>query len=166
MMNFNNLNDNFISVFDSLFQFLQIDHVFMAEIPESSLNATEDMNILVSLTGNVEGNIMFCHSKGVAESICQKITGCKKVDNVDFYVIAALADFYSEFSKKFINLIKSEATALKNDEEKANNDFILHSSCPTYISGKKLNGVISKVPSKKLFFKVNNERFCIAYSIM
>jgi len=44
-------------------------------------------------------------------------------------------------------------------------DYTLFSSNPTYIAGEKMYGMISKIPSKKLFFKVNGEKFGIAYNL-
>lgn len=162
MMNFN-LIDIFVNVFNDLFSYLGIDHKFMCEVPSSSLNSTEEVNTLVGISGNLEGNIMFGYTEKIAKEIAQKLSGSKDMpDKIDIYAKSALADFYSEFCKRFTYAIKLES--IYNTEKDAK-DYTLFSSNPTYVAGSEMYGVISKVPSKKLFFKVNGEKFGIAYSL-
>lgn len=159
-MNFNT-NDIFVKVFEDLFSYLGVSHKFMTEVPSSSLNSTEEVNTLVGISGDMEGNIMFGYTGKTAKEIAEKLIG-GKVDDIDIYAKAALADFYSEFCKRFTNKIKVETAFNLSSGEK---NYILLSSNPTYISGSEMFGAISKVPSKKLFFKVNGEKFGIAYSL-
>lgn len=159
-MNFNT-NDIFVKVFEDLFSYLGVSHKFMTEVPSSSLNSTEEVNTLVGISGDMEGNIMFGYTGKTAKEIAEKLIG-GKVDDIDIYAKAALADFYSEFCKRFTNKIKVETAFNLSSGEK---NYILLSSNPTYIAGSEMFGAISKVPSKKLFFKVNGEKFGIAYSL-
>lgn len=161
MTNFN-LIDIFVQVFNDLFSYLNIDHKFMCEIPQSNLNSTEMVNTLVGISGNLEGNIMFGYTSETAKQIGAALMGEKEVKDIDIYVKSALADFYSEFSNRVIRLIKTES--LFNEGANAK-DYTLLSSSPTYVAGEDMFGAISKVPSKKLFFKVNGEKFGIAYSL-
>ena len=161
MTNFN-LNDIFVQVFDDLFSYVGIDHKFMTEVPSSSLNSTEEVNTLVGISGDMEGNIMFGYTGKIAKEIAAKLTGADKVENIDIYVKSALSDFCSEFCKLFTNKVRVETSFNASKEDK---NYILLSSNPTYISGEDMFGAISKVPSKKLFFKVNGEKFGIAYSL-
>lgn len=157
-----NINDVFVQVFNDLFSYIGINHKFMCEVPSSSMNSTEMENTLVGISGDMEGNIMFGYSDKTAREISAKLMGSEKVGDIDKYVKSALADFYSEFCKRFTQKIKVESTFNSSQGDKK---YILLSSNPTCISGQDMYGAISKVPSKKLFFKVNDEKFGIAYSL-
>lgn len=163
MMNFN-LIDIFVKVFNELFSYVEIDHKFMCEVPSSTLNSTEEVNTLVGVSGDMEGNIMFGYTEKTAKEIAQKMCGAKvPPDKIDIYAKSAIADFYSEFCKRVTHTIRVESVC--DTESKDSKDYTLFSSNPTYIAGANMYGVISKVPSKKLFFKVNGEKFGIAYSL-
>lgn len=161
MTNFN-LNDMFIQVFDDLFSSIGLSHKFMCEVPSSTLNSTEEVNTLVGISGDMEGNIMFGFSDKTAREIAEKLVGSDKVDTKDIFTKSALSDFSSEFCKRFTHKIKVETAFNISASEK---NYILLSSNPTYISGEDMLGAISKVPSKKLFFKVNGEKFGISYNL-
>lgn len=157
-----NLNDMFVQVFEDLFSYIGINHKFMCEVPSSTLNSTEEVNTLVGISGDMEGNVMFGYTSKTARAIAAKLTGTEKIGNIDLYAKSALADFYSEFCKRFTHKIKVETAFNISSGEK---NYTLLSSNPTYISGEDMFGAISKVPSKKLFFKVDGEKFGIAYSL-
>lgn len=157
-----NVVDVFVQVFNDLFSFLDFDHKFMSEVPESSLNSTEKINTLIGVTGDIEGNIMFCFSEKTAEELIKVLTGKREVKEIDFYAKAALTDFFSEFATRFSELTK---IANMNDVDSKIKEYTVLTSDPTYISGDGLYGMISKVPSRKIFFKLNGERFGIAYSL-
>lgn len=157
-----NLNDMFVQVFEDLFSYIGINHKFMCEVPSSTLNSTEEVNTLVGISGDMEGNVMFGYTDKTARAIAAKLTGTEKIENIDLYAKSALADFYSEFCKRFTHKIKVETSFNISSGEK---NYTLLSSNPTYISGEDMFGAISKVPSKKLFFKVDGEKFGIAYSL-
>lgn len=157
-----NLNDIFVQVFNDLFAYIGVNHKFMCEVPSSSLNSTEEVNTLVGISGDMEGNIMFGYTDKTAKIIAAKLIGKDKLGKTDIFIKSALADFYSEFCKRFTHKIKIETAFNISSGEK---NYILLSSNPTYISGEDMFGAISKVPSKKLFFKVDGEKFGIAYSL-
>ncbi len=157
-----NIADNLVQVFNDMFSYLEIDHKFLTEIPESSLNSTERVNTLVGITGDLEGNLMYSYSFKTAKDIGRKLMGTQDKLEIDFFLKAALSDFYSEFSKRFTNLVK---IANMYESLDATKGYTLLSSNPTYVAGEDMYGMISKVPSKKLFFKVNGEKFGIAYSL-
>ena len=160
-MNFN-LVDIFVQVFDDLFSYIGVNHKFMCEVHESSLNSTEMFNTHVGMSGDMEGNIMFGYTEKTAQEIAAKLMGTEEIKNIDLYTKAALADFYSEFCKRVINLIKTKSLHETGTDMK---DYALLSSNPTYVAGVDMYGMIGKVASKKLFFKVNGEKFGIAYSL-
>lgn len=157
-----NLIDIFVQVFNDLFSYIDINHKFMCEVPESSLNSTENVNTLIGISGDIAGNIIFGYTDKTAKEVAAKLMGTEKIKEVDLYAKAALADFYSEFCKRVAQAIKIEN--LFNVTE-ASKDYALLTTSPTYIAGESMFGIISKVPSKKLFFKVNGEKFGIAYSL-
>jgi len=156
-----NMIDIFVQVFEDLFSYLGVNHKFMCEVPSSSLNSTEMVNTLIGISGDMEGNIMFGYTDKTAKEIATKLIGTE-INDIDIFAKAALADFYSEFCKRFTHKIKVETAFNLSTGEK---NYILLSSNPTYIAGSEMFGAISKVPSKKLFFKVNDEKFGIAYSL-
>lgn len=157
-----NMIDIFVKVFDDLFSHIGLDHKYMCEVPSSTLNSTEQVNTLVGISGDMEGNIMFGYTDKTAKEIAAKLIGSSQIENIDIFVKSALADFYSEFCKRFTHMVKVETSFNITSGEKK---YTLFSSNPTYISGEDMFGAISKVPSKKLFFKVNGEKFGIAYSL-
>lgn len=161
MMNFN-LNDIFVQVFNDLFSYLGISHKFMCEVPQSDLNSTEMVNTLVGVSGDLQGNIMFGYTDVTAKEIAKKLIGKEDIKDIDLYVKAALADFYSEFCKRVTHTIKVENIF---NAKSTNSDYTLLSTNPTYVAGADMHGIISKVPSKKLFFKVDGQKFGIAYSL-
>ena len=157
-----NIVDIVVEVFNSLFSYIGLDHKFMCEVPESSLNSTESVNTLVGISGDIEGNIMFGFTEKTANEIVSKLTGVNQNSEVDIYSKAALADFFSEFCKRTINTLRKESLYNMSGGAK---DYVVLSSNPTYIAGENMSGVISKSSAKKLFFKVNGEKFGIAYSL-
>lgn len=157
-----NLIDIFVRVFNDLFAYLDINHKFMSEVPESSLNSTEKVNTLVGISGDMEGNIMFGYNEKVAKAIAAKMMGAEKTEELDIYAKAAITDFFSDFCKRVNSLIRTEN--LYSFKE-GGRDYVLLSTNPTFISGENMYGIISKVASKKLFFKVDGEKFGIAYSL-
>lgn len=156
------LTNTLIHVFDDLFSLLKIDHKFMCEVNESTLNSSETVNILVGISGDISGNIMFGYDEKIAKEVAAKIIGVKKIDKLDKYSKAALADFYSEFCKRLIHTIRLENFFNIGEDVK---DYAILSSNPTYISGEDMFAMIGKIDSKKLFFKVNGGKFGIAYGL-
>lgn len=146
-----NLARTFVNVFDEMLAYLDIEHKFMCEVPESSLNSGEPVNVLIGITGDMEGNIMFGYAPETAKDITAKLLGIKELSQFDNFAEAALADFCAEFCKRFIQMTKIE--------------YNLVSSYPSYASGDNMYAMISKVPSKKLFFKINGKKFNMAYNL-
>ena len=161
MMNFNEI-DMFTKVFDTIFEYVGLKHKFMCEVPSSTLNASEEVNMLVGISGDMEGNIMFGYTEEIAKAIAAKMIGVDAINEIDIYAKAALADFFSEFCKLFVHKVRVETSFNVTEGQKK---YVLLSSNPTYIAGEEMVGIISKVPSKKLFFKVNGEKFGISYNL-
>ena len=160
-----NLVEVFVKVFEDLFSYIGINHKFMCEVPESSLNSTQEVNTLVGVLGDIEGNMSFGFSELTEKEIAAKIIGksANDINNIDLFVKAAIADFFSDFAKRVISMIKAENIFYNGDDGVKN--YTILSSSPTYIAGNELFGMISQENAKKLFFKVNDEKFDIAFSL-
>jgi CheY-specific phosphatase CheX len=162
-----NLVPIFVQAFNDLVSFLGIDHKFLCELPESSMNSGEPVNVLVSVTGDLEGNIIFGYTPKTAKEIAAKLIGVEQLDEMDIYAQAALADFSSDVGKRVLHLIKQESmlysTSGRVDEEAKECNLL--ASFPIYVVGEEMYALISKVPSKKLFFKINGEKFNLAYNL-
>lgn len=163
-----NLVQIFVQVFNDLLSYLGLEHKFMCEVPESSMNSGEPVNILVGITGDLEGNIMLGYTRKTAEQIAAKLIGVEQIQELDIYSQAALADFCDEFSKRVINLIKQEQALLSSSSDNLREDkkgCNLLASFPSYVAGDDMYAMISKVPSKKIFFKIAGEKFNLAYNL-
>ncbi len=161
MTNFN-LIDIFVQVFNDMFEYLGLEHKFMCEVPESTLNSSEKVNALIGISGDISGNILFGFTEKIAREVSAKLIGVKEINQIDKYEKNALADFYADFCARVTHSIKIENLF---NIDGAGKDYVMFSSNPTYIAGDNMQGVISKVPSKKLFFKVCGEKFGIAYNL-
>lgn len=161
MKNFN-LIDIFTQVSSDLFSYIGINHKLMCEVSESTLSSTEDIITIIGVAGDISGNIMFGFTEKTAKEIAAKILGVDKINTLDSYAKAALVDFYSEFAKRAINTIKIENLFNVNDNVK---DYSMLTTPPIYIRGENMQGIISQISSKKVFFKIHGEKFGIAYSL-
>ncbi len=140
----------FVSIFDEMLTYLDVEHQFMCEVPASSLNFNADYNVIVGASGESEGNFMFGCTRNTILAIAGKLMGTKNQTDVDIYVKSAVADFFNDFSKRVLKSAK-----LKN----------VFLSSPTYIAGNNLKSMISKVPTINLFFRIEGEKFDISYNI-
>lgn len=144
-------NAKFVDVFNELLTYLDIDHKFMREVPESTLNMSSAYNVLVGVSGDAEGNVMFGSSEKTVTEIAAKLMGVKQINEIDIYVKSAISDLYAEFCKRVLHLLNMGDNVL--------------SSNPTCISGTSLQAMISQSASVNLFFKINGEKFQVAYHL-
>lgn len=147
-----NITAKFIDVFDEVLSYFEMEHQFMREVPESTLNSTSPYSVLVGVSGNTEGNVMFGSSQKTVKELAAKLMGVKKIDEIDIYVKAAIADLYADFCKRVIGLLAIEGQT--------------YSSEPTYIAGDNLKAMISQTPAINMFFRINGEKFQIAYNLI
>lgn len=163
-----NLVQILVQVFNDLLSYLQIEHQFMGEVSESSMDLVEPVNILIDIKGNMAGHIILCYTKTTAKEIAAKLMGIENLEELDIYAQAALVDFCGEFSKRVLNLIKQEQVLLASnpnsmgDKQKGYN---LVASNPRYLTGEEMQGMIKKISSRKLFFQINGEKFNLAYNL-
>jgi CheY-specific phosphatase CheX len=153
MTSFNaEINAKLVDVFDEVFSYLGVDHQFMCEVPESTLNTTTAFSVLVGVSGAVEGNIVFGFGKKVASVLGSKLTGMPKVQEIDIYVKSALADLYRDFCKRTLARLEVQQKEI-------------FSSDPIYISGVNAKAIIGQTPAINLFFKASGDKFQVAYNL-
>ena len=143
------VKDNFITRFNQLFSYLSIEHKFMCEVPESTLNSVAEYSILIGVNGSYEGNFMFGFTKETALEMAIALMGTKNVDKISFNVKAALADLFFDYAQRVINMSNLSGNILL--------------SSPTFISGSNMKALISKVPAINFFCKVKGDKFSISY---
>ncbi len=149
MTDINALKDNFVVIFNQLFSSLGIEHKFMCEVPESSLNSVSEYSVLVGISGSYEGNIMFGFTKEPAIAMTAALMGTKNVNTIDFNVKAALADLFYDFAERVVSMSMAEESILLSN--------------PAFITGQEMKAVISKAPAINLFFKIKGEKFSVSY---
>ena len=139
----------FVTTFDEIFSYLDFDFSFINEVALSTLSNALQYNILVGVSGTLNGNIMFSYNAKTFRTLAAGMTGLKDINENDIFATSAVADLFTEFCRRFLKYFS------KND-----NIFLTN---PISIVGDAMKVMISRVPSKNLFFKINNERLAIAY---
>ena len=139
----------FIETFEEIFSYLDFDLKFLNEVPLSTLSNVLQHNILVGVSGSMRGNIIFSFNVKTFRELAACMMGSEKANEEDIFAVSAVADLFTEFCKRLIKFLNR------------NKEIFL--SSPIGISGNGMTAMISPVPSKNLFFKLNGERLAIAY---
>ncbi len=145
------LKDPITNACSELFATFGIDHKFMCELPEKSLNSAERVNLLVGLTQGLKGNIVLGLTRESALDIASKMMSGVPITDLDMIAKSALSEFMTM-------LCGSAMGKVGADEQ-------IEISPPTLVMGDKVFLMISKAPSKKLFFKMGDTKFNIAYCL-
>jgi CheY-specific phosphatase CheX len=145
------VKDLFVNTFNEIFSYLDFDFKFLNEVPLSTLSNALQHNVLVGVNGSLCGNIMFSYSKKTFKALTSSMTGLKNLNDNDIFAVSSVVDLFSEFCKRLIKTFD-------------NGDSILLAS-PISISGTDIRAMISQIPSRNLFFKVNDERLAIAFDL-
>ncbi|MEI8389830.1 MAG: chemotaxis protein CheX [bacterium] len=130
-----------------------LEHKFMCELPEKSLNSCEEINILIGLTHGITGSMVVGLTKDSALKIVSGMMGGAEVPELDMMAKSALSEFMNILGGSTVGKIAAEINEL------------VDISTPTIVTGKKMFLMISRAPSKKLFFKLGETKFNIAYCI-
>ena len=130
-----------------------LEHKFMCELAEKSLNSGDEINILIGLTQGIKGSIVLGLTKDAALKIISGMMGGMEVLELDLIGKSALSEFTNMLGGNAAGKIASEI----NEP--------VDISPPTIITGKKMFLMISRAPSKKIFFKLGETKFNIAYCI-
>ena len=147
------LKDPIVNACSELLPMFGLEYKFMCELPEKSLNSGDEVNILIGLSNGVEGNIVVGLTKDSALRIVSAMMGGMEVPELDMMAKSALSEF--------INMLGGNALGKVSDEIKEGIDV----SPATIVTGKKVFLMISRAPSKKLFFKLGETKFNIAYCL-
>jgi|GEM_PF-720644 len=134
-----------------ILQMFGLEHKFMCELSESSLNSAEDINIHLGLTQGLKGSIVIGLTLEAALYIISAMMGGMQVTELDDMGKSALGEFTNMLGGTTLGKLNSET--------------LIDISPPTLAIGKKMFLMLSKAPSKKIFFKLNDTKFNIAYCI-
>lgn len=148
-----NLKEYYIQACDEIFPMFGLAHRFMCELSESTLNSTEHVNVLIELTHGLKGSIILGLSKEAALEIVSGLMGGMEITELDEMGQSALSEFMNMLSGNAIGKAASEVNKL------------IDISTPTISSGEEIFLIATNTPSKKLFFKLNESKFNIAYCI-
>jgi len=124
---------------------------FVKESEEKSLNSGEDINVVIGLSNGLKGNILAGFPKSAALKIVSGMMGGTELSDVDDMVKSGLGEFTNMMSGNAIIRLKS--------------DKLIELSPPTLASGEDMFVMISRAPARKLFFKLGDTEFNIAYCI-
>jgi len=130
-----------------------IEHRFLCELGESSLNSSEKINIIIGLTNGVKGNIIIGLTKESAKKIISGLRGGKQIDELKKKELKTLGEFANMLSSKIIVKLSDRLGKEVN------------TSLPTIVTGVDTFLLISRAPSRKAFFKLQESKFNIAYCI-
>ena len=147
------LKEPIINACSEILPMFGLEHKFMCELAESSLNSGDEINILIGLTQGIKGNIVLGLTKDAALKIASGMMGGMEVLKLDTITKSAL----SEFTNMLGGNTAGKATAEIGE--------LVDISPPTIITGKKMFLMISRAPSKKIFFKLGETKFNIAYCV-
>ena len=151
MTNITSLKEPLTQACAEVFPMFNINYKFMCELPEKTLNSAENINVLVGLTRGLKGNVVLGLPKEAAFKIISGMMGGAEVSELNTMTKSALSEF--------MNMLFSNALGKLQSGE------VIEVSPPTLITGNKMYLMISKAPAKKLFFKVGDTKFNIAYCL-
>ncbi|OGI02641.1 MAG: hypothetical protein A2Y25_03115 [Candidatus Melainabacteria bacterium GWF2_37_15] len=150
-MTISNLKDPLVQTCTELFPMFGLEHRFMCELPENSLNSGEKVNVIAGLTNGLKGNIVLGLTKEAAFEIVSKMMGGTQISDLDMIAKSALSEFMVMLCGNTVGKIGVKE--------------IIDVSPPTLVTGDNVFLMISKAPSKKLFFKLGETKFNIAYCL-
>lgn len=145
------LKDPLIQACNDLFPQFGLSHRFMCELKESSLNSLEKYTILIGLTVGLSGNIVVSIPENTALKIISAMMFGAEVTEIDAIGQSALCEFSNMLMGNTLTILS----------EQINVDM----APPTLIIGDGKIVLSNKVESKKLFFKLDDSKFNIAYQI-
>jgi len=150
-MDIKSLKEPILNACNDIFPMFGLEHKFLCELAEQSLNSAENINILIGLTHGLKGNIVLGLSDDAAIKIISAMMGGSQVNEIDMMAKSALCEFMNILCGNMISKMTS--------------DELIDISPPTLATGKNMYLLISKAPSKKIFFKFGETRFYIAYCL-
>lgn len=150
-MDEHSLKDPLIQACNDLFPQFGLNHKFMCELKESSLNSLEKYTILIGLTVGLSGNIVVSIPENTALKIISAMMFGAEVTEIDAIGQSALCEFSNMLMGNTLTILSSRIS--------------VDMAPPTLIIGDGKIVLSNKVESKKLFFKLDDFKFNIAYQI-
>lgn len=147
------LKEHLTAACSELLPMFGLEHKFMCELPEKVLSSGEEVNILIGLTKGLTGSIVVGLTKEAALKIVSGMMGGAEVLELDDMGKSALSEFTNMLGGNTVGKIADELNEL------------VDISPPTIVTGTKMFLMISRVTSKKLFFKLGETKFNIAYCL-
>lgn len=146
-----NLKDVLVEASLELLQMFGLDPKYICELCESSLNSGEEVNVQLGLTVGLKGNIVLCLTKPAALKLASGMMCGMEVTEFDEVVKSALCEFMNMLGGNALGKLKTAD--------------LIDISPPSIIIGQDTYLMISRAPSKKLFFKLGETKFNISYCI-
>jgi len=147
------LKDCIVSACNEILPMFGLEYKFLCELPESTFNSAEEINILAGLTQNLNGSIVIGMPKKAALKIISAMMGGMEVAEMDMMAKSAICELTNMLAAK----IAANAANIIGG--------LVDISTPTLITGENMMMMISKVPSKKVFFKFGDTKFNISYAL-
>ncbi len=145
-----NLKDALINSCNDLFSTFGIEHKFICELPEKNLNITEEINVVLGFTEGLKGNLILCLTNQAAIKIVSGMMGGAEVNELDDMGKSAISEFANMLGGSTIMQLQCKK--------------LIDISPPNIVKGQKEAILINNTPSKKMFFKLADTKFSIAYS--
>ncbi len=141
-----NLKEPLMQTCNELLSLFGIDCNFICETPEISLNSDKNINIFVGLTQGLKGIIALELTKEAALAIVSGMMNGKKVTGLNEIEQSALSEFMNILCGNTLSKVKI--------------DGIIDIMPPVFTTEKK---VFSGISFKKIFFKIADTKFNLAY---
>lgn len=136
---------------DEIFPMFGLTAEFQGEIEEAQLSSANPVNVLIGLSGGIKGSIVIGLKRPTALKIVSSMMGGMEVNSLDSIAKSALGEA--------ANMIVGSTVA------KLQASNVITSSPPTLVTGERVFLVISRVKSRKLSFRMNDDMFNISYCI-
>lgn len=153
MVSISSLKDYYAQACEEILPMFGLEHRFLCELTESTLNSGEYVNVLIGLTRGLKGNIVLGLTKEASLKIVSGMMGGMEVTELDDIAKSGLSEF--------MNILSGTAVG----KASAETGEIIDISPPTLATGEKMFLMISRASSKKIFFKLGETKFNIAYCL-
>lgn len=141
----------FVSTVEEVMPMFGLTPVFQGEVEEAVLTSANQVNVLIGLSDGVKGNVMVGFKKATALRIASAMMCGMEIMELDDLSESAVGEMFNMFVGGALVRLQSETP--------------INFSPPTIAIGEKMFLMISRVSSKKLNFKLDNDTFNVAFSI-
>lgn len=125
--------------------------VFAGEMEQPGLTSANPVNVLIGLTQGLRGNVLLGFSRPSAVRVVSSMMGGMPVDSLDAMAKSALGELG--------NLLSASAVL------KLNSPVPIQISPPTVVLGERLFLMISRVPSRVLQFRFDQDQMTVRLSV-